>query len=161
MNDHITKPIDGRVLVKLVERYGYDPDGEADAPEDGALGAIAPLAPGTTTRICDLQATLRRCGGDEQLVREMTGFFLEDAPRLLADIEAGLAGDDLDLARRAAHSLKGLASNFDAEPVISAALTLEAAAESGENALADKARVPLVEETDHLIAALSEALGDK
>lgn len=69
----------------------------------------------------DLNAALERLGGSRELLRDMIGFYLEDYPTLLERIEdAAESGDPITLAR-SAHSLKGLAANFDAVEVLETA----------------------------------------
>ncbi|QEG36917.1 Hpt domain-containing protein [Bythopirellula goksoeyrii] len=97
----------------------------------------------------DLNAALERLGGSRELLRDMIGFYLEDYTILLDRIEdAAEAGDPISLAR-SAHSLKGLASNFDATEVIEA---------SDATTLAARKSVGLMPEKE--IAALSHAASE-
>ncbi len=73
----------------------------------------------------DKQASLKRLGGSVDLLKDMFQFFVEDAPPLLNALETSLAKSDIDEAYRAAHSLKGLASNFDAHVVTRPAKQIE------------------------------------
>ena len=99
--------------------------------------------------IYDLTAALERLGGSRELLRDMIGFYLEDYSALLDRIEnAAEAGDPVTLAR-SAHSLKGLAANFDAVQVIE---TAEATTQAARRS------VGLVPERE--IAALSQAAAE-
>ncbi|MEZ6108001.1 MAG: hypothetical protein R3B96_18295 [Pirellulaceae bacterium] len=51
-------------------------------------------------------ATLKRLGGDRELLAEMIAFFEEDADALLKQIVECRAGQDFRGIERAAHSLK-------------------------------------------------------
>ena len=53
-------------------------------------------------------------GDDPEAITEIVEAFLEDAPDRLAEIRTGLAGDDLELVRRAAHTLKANGLTFGA-----------------------------------------------
>jgi HPt (histidine-containing phosphotransfer) domain-containing protein len=53
-------------------------------------------------------------GDGGAFVRELVDTFLQDAPGKLAETEAGLTTGDAALVLRAAHTLKGSASNFGA-----------------------------------------------
>lgn len=75
---------------------------------------------------------LRRLGGDEELLQELVNFFMEDAPRLLQAIRDGLGTERAERVHRAAHSLRGLAANFDAEQAMTAAGAIEKMASKGE-----------------------------
>ncbi len=50
--------------------------------------------------------------GDESFLRDLIQIYLEDAPRRLTEIEAGLAESDGRKVASAAHSLKGSSANF-------------------------------------------------
>ncbi|RIK81710.1 MAG: Hpt domain-containing protein [Planctomycetota bacterium] len=81
--------------------------------------------------VCNLSAALERLNGDEELLRLLIGVFHEDAPQLLAQAAAALQEGDLRTVERTAHSLKGLAANFDGAPAREAALAVELLARSG------------------------------
>jgi HPt (histidine-containing phosphotransfer) domain-containing protein len=68
---------------------------------------------------------LSRVGGDEDLLREIAGLFLDDYPHLVVKIQESLAANDANGLERASHSLKGSVANFGAEPAYQAALELE------------------------------------
>ena len=68
---------------------------------------------------------LERVGGDEELLREIAGLFLEDYPSLITQIQKAVAeGNPSDL-ERAAHSLKGSIANFGSDPAYQASFDLE------------------------------------
>jgi HPt (histidine-containing phosphotransfer) domain-containing protein len=54
-------------------------------------------------------------GGDQDLLCMIAGLFLEEAPPVLAAIEAALQAGDPDAAYRQAHKLRGSVSNLAAE----------------------------------------------
>jgi two-component system, sensor histidine kinase and response regulator len=68
---------------------------------------------------------LERVGGDEELLREIAGLFLEDYPSLITKIEEAVAKQDAHNLERAAHSLKGSVANFGSDAAYQAALDLE------------------------------------
>lgn len=59
---------------------------------------------------------LRDLGGDDEpeLLLELIGIFLEDAPLRMKDITEGLAHDDLARIERGAHTLKSSSANIGA-----------------------------------------------
>lgn len=79
--------------------------------------------------VIDLQAieNLRSLNPDDNdaFLRELTGIFLEDTPKRLAELDANLASGDVGAFTRAAHSIKGSASNLGATQLRSAAEKLE------------------------------------
>lgn len=63
--------------------------------------------------------------GDNAFLREIIGIFLQDTPLRIADLHQSLAAGDITHFSRAAHSLKGSASNLGATHLSSAAARLE------------------------------------
>jgi HPt (histidine-containing phosphotransfer) domain-containing protein len=55
---------------------------------------------------------LSGCAGDATLLAEMIQLCEEEAPELLARVEAAVRSSDAEQLRTAAHSLRGLVSSF-------------------------------------------------
>ncbi|MBX3450292.1 MAG: response regulator [Planctomycetaceae bacterium] len=134
MNGYIAKPLDAHQLIREVERLGKSPDlprdlmsGAADGTEEPASSenGEATYSSEAMGTMIDLPGSLARMGGDVSLLHDMARFFLEDTPEMMTTLENQRIGD---LAARAAHSIKGLAANFGAAPVVELASQLEAAA---------------------------------
>lgn len=81
--------------------------------------------------------------------------YLEDSVELLARLGAAMEIRDAPSAERAAHSLKGLASNFDAFSTVEAALAIETAARQGDWPAAIAGLPPLEQEASRLRQALT------
>lgn len=111
----------------------------------------------------DLEGALARLGGDKSLLGDLIQFFFEDAYGLLVAIHQAMAEQRWDDARRAAHSLKGLASNFGGAPAVAALQAMEVCDRSGESPETDATMRRLAsvadEETLWLAAALGEYCG--
>lgn len=104
--------------------------------------------------LIDRAGSLCRMGDDLELLQEMAAMFIRDVPRLMMALRDALAAGDADETARAAHSIKGLASNFGAAPCMAAALAIEDPAKSGRLAdLADR-QTFLAEQVELLCAAL-------
>src|SRR5712692_6510593 len=73
----------------------------------------------------DRSLALSRMGGDDELLREIAGLFLEEYPELLARLAAAVSDHDAQTVERAAHSIKGSVANFGAQSAFQAALELE------------------------------------
>lgn len=73
----------------------------------------------------DRELALSRVGGDAELLREIAALFLEDYPKVMADLHDAAARGDASGVERTAHSLKGSVANFGAKSVIEAALKIE------------------------------------
>lgn len=63
--------------------------------------------------------------GDEQLANEVIALFLEECPKLLADVRAAAEQRDVPLLERAAHRLKGCVGDISAPQAFDAARSLE------------------------------------
>lgn len=77
----------------------------------------------------DPTGPLERLRGDESLLKDMIGFFVADYEPLLETANKELDAGNLAEVQRAAHTLKGLASTFDATATIAAAREVEEAAQ--------------------------------
>lgn len=80
------------------------------------------------------ETALARMGGDEGLLKQLAEFFLADTPALLNELDEAVRKGDARGAHHAAHSLKGLAANFEAVPAISAAREVELLGKAGDAA---------------------------
>ncbi len=139
MDDYVTKPVDSRRLCTAVEAAAEAKSGDARS---------CPVAPEWP------EPVLQRLGGDHELLAEIARLFLDDAPKHLTNITRAIAEGDADGLRRAAHSLKGAASNFEASGVVEAARGLEELGRSGTVAGAEALTRLLHQETDQLISTL-------
>ena len=88
----------------------------------------------------DLMIT--RLGGDEELARQLVTLFIEECPRMMAQVRESVAQDNPDLVRRAAHAFKGSVSNFTADGPTVTAFALETI---GREARLDEASVLLAQ----------------
>jgi PAS domain S-box-containing protein len=119
MDAYLSKPVQGAQLLRAIAEFF-----------PGAAPALpAPPAPAVTL---DGEALLAHLGGDEDLLREIVGLFLEDAPRLLEETRAAAAAGDADRLERTAHRLKGAVRNFGTTPAAAAAERLEALGHLGD-----------------------------
>lgn len=158
MNDHITKPIDRKQLHAALLQWIKPGDRSHQARHSvveqrptkmGAMQKVPLEMPGV-----DVVAGLERLGGNHRLFRSLLlqseGNFSTIVGKLRQAFQ-GKRQDDLLLARKLAHTLKGVAGNISAVSVHKAASALEQAI------LADqKERYP--ELLDHLEALLTPLL---
>ncbi len=127
--------------------------------------------------ILDLESARRNFDGDSSLVRDIGQIFVEDVPVLVQQLN-GLRVDALQTspptqeviavqgplleARRVAHSIKGLANTFGAEPLGSLLATIEhdpalLVAADGEQRLMELERIAL-QTVDELVRSLSSEI---
>jgi CheY-like chemotaxis protein/nitrogen-specific signal transduction histidine kinase len=129
MDAYIAKPIDIHRLIELVESFSPEPSEARDhiLPATATLSETSPAGQG----VVDIGAAMKRLGGDANLLREIIQLFFEDSPELLTRVRESAASGKAREAERAAHSLRGLTSNFDAKRAASAAADVEARAKAG------------------------------
>ncbi|HMS00572.1 MAG TPA: Hpt domain-containing protein [Anaerolineales bacterium] len=100
---------------------------------------------------------LKQISGAE-FINELIDTFLDDAPRLYAELKSGLAEGNADSFRRAAHSLKSNAATFGAGRLAELAKDLEGIGR--ENRLGDTGdRLNVLNEA--LVSACDELRGLK
>lgn len=140
-----------KTMVELAMEATRRP-GSTSVTEDAAAGRRAAAI--------DLTGTLSRLGGDESLLADLTQFFFEDAFGLLVEMHQSIARESWDEARRAAHSLKGLASNFGAGPAVAALQAVEMCDRSAATAETAATMNQLASQADEEILWLAAALAE-
>ncbi|MDQ3742775.1 MAG: Hpt domain-containing protein [Acidobacteriota bacterium] len=93
------------------EAFGGPPTAASDAMLLDVLDAM-PLDAVDASVLADLEEMQEE--GEPNLVAELIGLYLGDAPRKLASMREAVAGGDAALLRRAAHSLKGSSASLGA-----------------------------------------------
>ena len=101
------------------------------------LGALERLRPGVSARDLnagiDLAAALETVDGDRALLREAVGLFLaQDYPRQLGELKEGIARQDADAVKKAAHGLKGALDSFGSRGARDLAKEMETMGRNGE-----------------------------
>ncbi|MCA9184573.1 MAG: response regulator [Planctomycetales bacterium] len=139
MNAYISKPIDSKALIRLIEHWGNRAKQQTHVrateaqtsettmePNNGDLNVIT-----EGLAVSDFSAALARLDGNRDLLHEMSTFYREDMPALLQTIESASPDGDSNAVRRAAHSVKGLSAAFGADVVSALAFAIEQLAEKG------------------------------
>ena len=99
---------------------------------------------------------LNRLGVDLELVTELIELFLEESPKLLADVQLAVQRRDAKAIERTAHRLKGSAGNFGMNATVATALRLEVLGRTGDLADADATCQSLSEELRQLQEKLDQ-----
>jgi CheY-like chemotaxis protein len=115
MDDYIAKPIHIQTLLDAIAHTITMP--------------AAPLvsAPSVThaDTVFDRAVALTRTEGDLELLQELVALFLDDCPKVLANLRQAMLASDALTLERLAHTLKGAVENFAAHPAATAARHLE------------------------------------
>jgi HPt (histidine-containing phosphotransfer) domain-containing protein len=105
MDGYVSKPLQVEALYAAVEGRATEPPAGAEPP-------------------LDLQ-TLRKHFGDDALLKEVAGVFLESCPAWQTEIRDAVAAHDASRICAIAHTIKGAVSHFDAIAAYEAANELE------------------------------------
>ncbi|WP_347248162.1 response regulator [Zoogloea sp.] len=144
MDGYLSKPVHAPDLVEVLILHAGHND-PAPAPE-----AESPPSSGP---VYDRQQVLSNLGDDEDLLAQLVVMYVEDEPRLVADIEAAVVAGDAEALYGSAHALKGAVSNFCAARAQAKAQQLE---RMGRERRLENAPAALAELKQEL-AALREA----
>jgi len=139
MDGYLGKPIDPKALFAEVE--------------DGARSAAE------STPAIDRDDLLRRLYGDEQLAADVLQLFYDECPALVDAVGSALATRDVDLVKRAAHTLKGSAGTAAAHGLAEAARNLEVLATEGQLDALDGAWAHLASEATLILQTRPTTMG--
>jgi CheY-like chemotaxis protein len=127
MDDYVAKPLDPRSLLEKVGEWVL----AADERQGAAPEPAAEPAPGPHDAVLDLEQAMSWLDGDSELLARLAGAFLEQSPQQLTEIRQAARSGDAEVLERAAHTLKGSAASFGAEPLRQAAYDVEQAGRGG------------------------------
>jgi len=126
MDDYVSKPIQPKELADAIERQSsgtlrLEPPEPPEAP-----------APESEKEIFDGTSLLHRLEGDEDLCRDILMGYVEDLPIQMEKLESALRKNDMTVAVRQAHSIKGASANIGAQRLRDTAFEIESAGKRGE-----------------------------
>lgn len=151
MNAYVSKPFKtAELLQKMAGVLLDDPN-----PSVPATDYKAPVEEPLPAQVTDRQFLNSFTNGNRDKVQKYIGMFLENAPRLLANMEAALTTKDLPSIKIAAHSLKPQLSYMGVKEEVSKVFVIEQLA--GEEGHAQ--RLPaLIENLNRVCAKAFEEL---
>jgi signal transduction histidine kinase/CheY-like chemotaxis protein/HPt (histidine-containing phosphotransfer) domain-containing protein len=135
----LPKPLRIDELSEALARYARKPEDAAAAKIMAAEAALAqgnpPGAEGSSVVLMDwsrLEQFKEFDDEERSMTREVIALFASDAPNRMDDIREALAASDSAELSRAAHALKGAASNVGAEALSDACFVLEQSCLQGQ-----------------------------
>jgi two-component system sensor histidine kinase/response regulator len=125
MNDHVSKPIEIKRFFDALVRW-IQPGKRAVPEHEKQEGSAAHSAnlPQQLAGI-NIPLGLARVGGDPRLFRDILLMFRKGQASVIEEIRAAIEEEDLELAARLVHTLKGVAGNIGANDLALATKDLE------------------------------------
>ena len=120
MDDYISKPISTGALQKSIASL-LPPESNISGP----LAHAARVHRYSSSPPFDTAALLAAFDNDLHFLKETVDMFVSDFPAMLTDIYRAIRSNDADALRRAAHALKGMVGNFQAQQAADVAYILE------------------------------------
>jgi CheY-like chemotaxis protein/HPt (histidine-containing phosphotransfer) domain-containing protein len=129
MNDYLSKPIDvaqlANVLLRWVDRRITKSESTPASQNKEIVGLPA------TLDLIDMTGALKRLGDNKEFYRRLLLMFQIEHANDVQETRSALQRHDLELARRQAHNLKGVAGMVGANDLREAAKKLEMAIAEG------------------------------
>ena len=147
MDDYLSKPIQPKELIEVIERQLK---GELPAEME-----MPPSEQAEEAEVFDRKVLLERLDGDEGIFKEIIATFLEDAPNQVEKLKKALQEGDANRVERQAHLLKGAALNIGGNGLQNAARELEVAGKEGDLTKAQSLAAIFDQEFEKLKGALT------
>jgi CheY-like chemotaxis protein/HPt (histidine-containing phosphotransfer) domain-containing protein len=156
MDDYVSKPVDvtqlASVLARWVDREPAQRSAEIIPHEP--IGAGQGELPATLDSI-DMVSALTRLGDNKALYRRILLMFHAEHAQDVPAIHAALQSNDLELAQRLAHSLKGLAGTVGADELRAVSKDLEMAIAQGNTKFYESYLAQLEQKLALVMAAIA------
>lgn len=135
MNDYVAKPIDPVHLYATMLRWLRQSDGAQRSGQGGAEhrvenltgNSLLPDLPGI-----DFPTTVKRCGGNRELAREIVITFRDQHQTAADDVRKAVETGSVEKARELAHLLKGVAGTLGADQLAATMLQFETDLQNGD-----------------------------
>ena len=162
MDDYLAKPVRQDKLAEVLSRWVSRKPGLEARPDAENGVAASPNAPNAPEPPLDeaVLAGLQDEGGPD-ILRELAGMFLDDAPGRIGEIRSSLQDGDPGGVERAAHTLKGGAGSMGATGMSRLAAGLQEAGRGNDLSDAPRLLRELEDELGRVRGALEEKTGQR
>ena len=147
MDAFVSKPVRPRELFAAIEAVTRQPC--AEVAESNEVETPRPAAE-PQGRV-DWPVALDRLQGNRRLLDELLTVFLEECPRMLADLQRAHREGNTERLRRAAHTLQGMVRYFEARAAAGLASRVEQMVAAGQTEGLDEAIGVLQMELEYLL----------
>jgi two-component system, sensor histidine kinase and response regulator len=133
MDGYVVKPFDSAALLSAIDALTQGVSVHPQRPGQTVARSDPPATVASNQPLsCDLEAAMRRLGGDEELLREVASMLLQEVPELLRATQSAVASGDSSAVERTAHKLKGALLSVAANPAAAEALAIEHSGRNGD-----------------------------
>lgn len=144
MNDYVAKPVDAKQLFSVLAKWVHPEESKSDSSSvAGGLEAVVMDGDdrSSVTDSCrevssspevDLEAALRRIGGNKRLLAKLMGGFCRKYTQVADEVRQEISRGETESALMLLHGLKGVAGNLSATMLYAATIELEARIRRGE-----------------------------
>ena len=128
MNDYVSKPIDPDQLIAAITRWIKPRAGallvaeKSEEPRPTIIKELPDRLPGV-----NIETALKRMSGNKQLLTKLLLIFADNYAGAARKIRKALTDENIDLAQRLTHNLKGISGNLSADDIFTASRNLETA----------------------------------
>jgi two-component system, sensor histidine kinase and response regulator len=163
MDDFIAKPIKPDTMMERLQpwlrRFAVISGREETAvpsleQSSGESGLLEKKTTPSSAKIWDRDQALQLLGGDETLLRELAGLFLQRNALLLENVDKAIRAKDAAALHEAAHAYKGAVNHFSAAGIKDIVFTLEKKGSAGDLSGTDSLFVQLNDGVNLLLKEL-------
>jgi PAS domain S-box-containing protein len=105
MDGYVSKPLKAAHLYEVIENL----------MTESKMASLKDEETASPRCVFNREEALERIEGDEELLNEIVGLYLDDCPEIVFRIEEAVKGEDSESLERAAHNLKGALKNLGAD----------------------------------------------
>lgn len=164
MDNYLSKPIRADLLYEAVEAIPVDGDPtDRVSLSDESLSSDPVVEDERADQypdadLFDWDKAIEQVGGSEAMIVDLAQLFGEESPKIMQAIRTSIDEKDLPEVRRYAHTLKGSARIFAAEPAVEAAFRIEIMGRDKDLAEVEEAWDHLQYEIGRLMPALENRI---
>jgi two-component system, sensor histidine kinase and response regulator len=156
MDEYLSKPVQPTLLYAMLETV-QEKKGLPFIVKPTTDGEIeSQMNEQDISQVIDIQEMIDRVDGDIDIIKEIASIYVDEVGALMEQIQSAIQARDAFLLQRNAHSLKGVVSNFAAEPARLAAFQLEQMGQENDFSSVDEALEKLVYEIQRLDKVMGE-----
>ena len=128
MNDYLTKPVKEASLHKVIVKFLGHLLTEPGIP---LLMEVPAEKDVVELKIFDIESAKLMMGGNEKLLKDMVGIFVEETPEYVEKLKNAVKNKDFKTIKSISHKIKGEASSIGAEKLRKISYEIENAAKEG------------------------------